>query len=98
VIDAFRGLYAADEMLHTDTKLPVIHVYCFQNPDGANEAILETVREALDFQIEADKLSIHNVRNVAPKKVCLVDNNDADSQDMYCCTFRLPPEVAFARV
>jgi tRNA (guanine37-N1)-methyltransferase len=71
--DAFRGLYRGQEALfkpHTDKDLPMIHVYCFQNPAEADEAIVGAVREALGFEIAADDLSIHDVRNVAPNKVC----------------------------
>lgn len=55
---------------HAERRLPMIHVYCFQNPDSANEAILAEVRKALGYEIGADNLSIHDVRNVAPTKVC----------------------------
>jgi tRNA (guanine37-N1)-methyltransferase len=71
-IDAFRGLYRGQEVLfkpHTDEKLPMIHVYCFQNPVEANETILGSVRRALGFEVVADELSIHDVRNVSPNKV-----------------------------
>jgi tRNA (guanine37-N1)-methyltransferase len=71
-LDAFRGLYRGEEELfkpHTDKELPMIHVYCFQNPVDANEAILGGVRKALGFEIAAEDLSIHDVRNVSPNKV-----------------------------
>lgn len=51
------------------TPLPMIHVYCFQNPDVASDMILKEVREALGYEIEERELTLHNVRNVAPKKV-----------------------------
>jgi tRNA (guanine37-N1)-methyltransferase len=71
-LDAFRGVYRGHEELfnpQTDKKLPMIHVYCFQNPVDADEAILGGVRKALGFEIAAEDLSIHDVRNVAPNKV-----------------------------
>ena len=76
MIDTFKGLYCGDELLfepHTDAKLPMIHIYCFQNPDGANEAILEAIKKHLGPEIGEAELSIHDVRNVAPNKVCPLD-------------------------
>jgi len=75
MIDAFRGLYKGKEELfrpHTDQLLPMIHVYCFQNPTVAEESILKEIREALGYEIQQNALSIHNVRNVSPNKVCHV--------------------------
>lgn len=71
--DAFCGLYQGQEGLfkpQTDKELPMIHVYCFQNPVEANEAIVGAVRKVLGFEIAACDLSIHDVRNVSPNKVC----------------------------
>lgn len=71
-IDAFRGLYRDNEELfqpHTKTPLPMIHVYCFQNPTNANEMILNAIRESLKFEINENELRIHCVRNVSPNKV-----------------------------
>jgi len=85
-LDAFRGIYREDRELfqpNTTAQLPMIHVYCFQTPAVASETILREVREALGYEIAKLELTIRNVRNVAPSK------------DMYCCTFRLPEEVAF---
>jgi tRNA (guanine37-N1)-methyltransferase len=70
--DAFRGVYQDHKELfhpHTDTPLPLIHVYCFQHPTEASESILKEVREALGYEIDEKELSIHIVRNVAPNKV-----------------------------
>jgi len=72
MVDAFRGLYKGKEELfqpHTAQSLPMIHVYCFQNPTVAEESILKEIREALGYEIQQSALSIHNVRNVSPNKV-----------------------------
>jgi tRNA (guanine37-N1)-methyltransferase len=74
MIDAFRGLYHGAEELfepHTDTQLPKIHVYCFENPELASETLLQDVRKALGHEISEDELTIHDVRNVAPNKVLI---------------------------
>ena len=75
----------------------MIHVYCFQNPEVASEMILREVREALGYEIEEKELAIHNVRNVSPKKVRMKSDN-TNFQDMFCCSFRLPAEVALANI
>jgi tRNA (guanine37-N1)-methyltransferase len=54
---------------HTDKTLPMIHVYCFQNPAGAEEVVPQEIRKALGFEIPGSELTIHNVRNVSPNKV-----------------------------
>ena len=72
MVDAFRGIYQGSEELfepRTQRKLPMNHVYCFQNPEVASENILREVREALGYDIEETELINHNVRNVAPSKV-----------------------------
>ena len=86
-IDAFRGLYHGSEEQfepHTDTPLPMIHVYCFEDREVASQTLVHSIRNALGYEIPEDQVTIHDVRDVAPKK------------EMYCCTFRLPAEVAFA--
>ena len=73
-IDAFRGVYRHSKDLFqpsAETPLPIVHVYCFQNPKDAEETILKEVRERLGFEIEGKELTIHNVRNVSPNKVLL---------------------------
>ncbi|ODQ65231.1 hypothetical protein NADFUDRAFT_25650 [Nadsonia fulvescens var. elongata DSM 6958] len=96
-LTAFRGLYL-DERLSVMTKeegfqFPIIHVHCFhkatlenRNP-STEEAILslkERISQSLGYDIPISALSTHYVRKVAPTK------------DMYCVSFRLPREVAFA--
>ena len=93
----FRGLYAGAESLfapHTDAQLPMIHVHCFSTkPDSgtAEDDIRQRLAEELGVAFPPggpedgrDDFSIHWVRNVAPNKA------------MYCASFRLMPEVAFA--
>ena len=93
----FRGLYAGAESLftpHTAAQLPMIHVHCFSTkPDSgtAEDDIRQRLAEELGVALppgsskdENGRLSIHWVRNVAPNKA------------MYCASFRLMPEVAFA--
>ncbi|KAI6093761.1 Met-10+ like-protein-domain-containing protein [Hypoxylon rubiginosum] len=92
----FRGLYAGREHLfapHTDTKLPVVHVHCFA-PKADGDASLIDVCERISAELgvgmklgEAEnthEVSVLEVRNVAPNK------------RMFCASFRVPPEVAFA--
>ncbi|KAH6670644.1 guanine-N(1)--methyltransferas-like protein [Halenospora varia] len=91
-LGSFNGLYQSHERVfepHTEVKLPMIHVHCFstKSEDNVREGkeICERISESLDFVIkpEDEEVSIHEVRDVAPKK------------RMFCASFRLPREVAF---
>ncbi|KAI1828648.1 Met-10+ like-protein-domain-containing protein [Xylaria intraflava] len=92
----YRGIYAGREQLfepHTSTKLPMVHTYCFAAKSEDDAPILdvcERLTAVLGVNIkvgdpevtgEADVLE---VRAVAPNK------------RMFCASFRIPPEVAFA--
>ncbi|KAL2814958.1 hypothetical protein BJX63DRAFT_420566 [Aspergillus granulosus] len=100
-LDAFNGVYAGHEKLfapYTDKALPMVHVYCFSG-HSANEHddhvdICQRISERLGYTITTEdcvggtgnqeiELYIHNVRLVSPNK------------QMFCASFRLPPEVAF---
>lgn len=92
-LDAFEGTYAgrAREFTpHTETKLPMIHVYCFLEQKETEEedhvAVCELVSKHLRHRIlpSTPDTEIHFVRKVSPRK------------GMFCASFRLPPEVAFA--
>ncbi|KAG5976026.1 tRNA(m(1)G37)methyltransferase [Claviceps digitariae] len=92
----FKGLYQGHETLfspHTETKLPLIHAHCFAvKADNATafDDICQRIYHEIGFQLkpgDAEKegeVAIHEVRDVAPGK------------SMFCATFRLPREVAFA--
>nr|XP_036585220.1 tRNA methyltransferase trm5 [Colletotrichum truncatum]KAF6795117.1 tRNA methyltransferase trm5 [Colletotrichum truncatum] len=92
----YKGIYKGHEKLfepHTSTKLPMVHVHCFalkSDDDVPLNDILDRIYEELGVRFklgDADKqgeMTIYNVRDVAPKK------------RMFCASFRLPPDVAFA--
>lgn len=92
----YRGLYAGHEGLfapNTDAKLPVVHVHCFalkSDDDVPRLDICERISCELGVRMRpgdgetAGEVAIHDVRDVAPAK------------RMFCASFRLPPEVAFA--
>lgn len=92
----FRGLYHGHEDLfapHTSTRLPMIHVHCFA-PKPNNEAAVQGVVERIEKEIGVvlspgdgeveGQATFHEVRDVAPNKL------------MFCVSFRLPAQVAFA--
>jgi tRNA (guanine37-N1)-methyltransferase len=92
----YRGLYAGKEELfvpHTNTKLPLVHVHCFALKSDSEVPLLD-ICERLTNELgvkmvpgDAEmpgEVSIYDVRDVAPAK------------RMFCATFRLPAEVAFA--
>jgi tRNA (guanine37-N1)-methyltransferase len=102
-LDAFIGIYSGQESLfypYTNRKLPMIHVYCFsthrEEESIEHTDICSRISERIGFTIspedrvggsgnEERELEIHNVRLVSPKK------------QMFCASFRLPEEVAFAK-
>ncbi|KAK4128214.1 hypothetical protein N657DRAFT_638639 [Parathielavia appendiculata] len=106
-LPAYRGVYAGREALfapHTATKLPLVHVHCFSVKAPAHDEtparldICERITKHLGFAVrprgdgegeegeeeEEGLVAVHCVRDVAPAK------------SMYCASFRLPREVAFA--
>lgn len=102
----YQGLYPGHKDLfapHTEAKLPVVHVHCFalkSDDDTPRLDVAQRVSKELgcDMQwdgvadrpgaqggeVEDGKVAVHLVRDVAPAK------------SMYCASFRLPAEVAFA--
>ncbi|KAH0371883.1 hypothetical protein KCU65_g1616, partial [Aureobasidium melanogenum] len=91
-LPAFIGLYTEEDrkLLPADFKLPMIHVYCFdtKSDDNVQEGIniCKKISEQIGYEVtpQTPELSIFDVRDVAPKK------------RMFCASFRLPEEVAFA--
>ncbi|KAF2468119.1 guanine methyltransferase Trm5 [Lindgomyces ingoldianus] len=102
-LPSFIGLYStipgisANEIRrlftpHTETPLPMIHVYCFSTKSDDNIAeghdICRRISRELGHEVTpaTPELQIWDVRDVAPKK------------RMFCASFRLPEEVAFKGV
>jgi tRNA (guanine37-N1)-methyltransferase len=91
-LPAFIGLYTEEDrkLLPADFKLPMVHVYCFdtKSDDNVQEgiSICKKISEQIGYEVtpQTPELSIFDVRDVAPKK------------RMFCASFRLPEEVAFA--
>lgn len=92
----YRSLYHGHEGLfapHTEAKLPMIHVHCFavkSDDDRPLKDICQRIHKEIGVMLkpgDAEKdgeVLIHEVRDVAPAK------------RMFCASFRLPPDVAFA--
>jgi tRNA (guanine37-N1)-methyltransferase len=100
-LGSYRGVYAGHEDLfapHTSTKLPLVHVHCFSykaDDETPRVDICERITRELGFPVRPAQeggdeeegegvVKVHCVRDVAPAK------------SMYCASFRLPREVAFA--
>ncbi|KAF9919360.1 tRNA(m(1)G37)methyltransferase [Lobosporangium transversale] len=85
-LDAFRGLFKGreSEILEPKKQLPMIHCHCFSKSEKPEEDVRERVEAAMGGRLELDSVKLHWVRKVAPNK------------DMYCISFRLPAEIAFA--
>ncbi|KAJ4318272.1 tRNA(m(1)G37)methyltransferase [Fusarium piperis] len=92
----YKGLYHGHEELfepHTETKLPIVHVHCFSiktDDETPLKDICERIHKEIGVMLkpgDAEKegeVLIYDVRDVAPAK------------RMFCASFRLPREVAFA--
>ena len=92
-LDAFKDTYAGRSQEFapfSETKLPMIHVYCFSEQRETEEEDLESVCELLSKHLghrifpDTPDTEIYFVRRVSPKK------------KMFCASFRLPPGIAFA--
>lgn len=95
-LGSFKGVYSGSEALFapkTGTKLPLVHVHCFALKSDDSVPLID-ICERISKEIGATmkpgdpevegEVGIHDVRDVAPAK------------RMFCATFRLPAEVAFA--
>ena len=95
-LGCYRGVYAGREALFapgTGAKLPMVHVHCFSikaTDERPLVDICERITRELGFPVRPGdpenegEVAIHNVRDVAPAK------------SMFCASFRLPREIAFA--
>ena len=89
-LDCFDGMFTGLEGLSfkddldADQYMPHVHCYCFLSKDSDPKVqAVALIEPVMSFRLSEEKLNAHWVRNVAPKK------------DMYCISFRLPPEVVF---
>ncbi|KAI0164857.1 Met-10+ like-protein-domain-containing protein [Xylariaceae sp. FL1272] len=92
----YRGLYIGHESLFGPSagrKLPMVHVHCFAEKaigDGPLIDVCKRISAELGVSIKPGnaetpgEATVLEVRDVSPKK------------RMFCASFRLPPEVAFA--
>lgn len=76
-LDAFRGVFPRT------TPLPTIHCYAFSSAEDPLEDILARADTALGIRVDRETVSMHDVRDVAPRK------------HMYCISFPLPEVVAY---
>ncbi|RPB24794.1 hypothetical protein L211DRAFT_807407 [Terfezia boudieri ATCC MYA-4762] len=88
-LDAFIGVYTGMEGLfepYTKTKLPIIHLHIFdaREYEDAHLSICQRITKHINYKMTTEDIEFRDIRLVSPRK------------RMYCATFRLPPEVAFA--
>ncbi|XP_060660941.1 tRNA (guanine(37)-N1)-methyltransferase [Drosophila nasuta] len=78
-LDAFRGLYTAEELaeLPEDLNYPQVHVYSFAKGEDTKTLVRQLVESNLGSVLESELKGISFVRNVAPNK------------DMYRVSFKL---------
>lgn len=92
----FKGIYHGKEELfapHTGTQLPIVHAHCFaikNNDELAFQEIRDRIEKDIGLRLsqgsmeKEGELEIVEVREIAPSK------------NMYCASFRLPAQIAFA--
>ncbi|KAK1757496.1 putative undecaprenyl pyrophosphate protein [Echria macrotheca] len=97
-LGCYTGLYEGREALFepvTTTKLPMVHVHCFSykaDDETPGIDICQRISRELMFKFRPGnpenegEVAIHSVRDVAPAK------------RMFCASFRLPRDIAFAKV
>lgn len=91
-LDAYAGSFTpllSEPGYDRATPLPLVHVHCFTRELEAETASADICARASGYLGHTvtegmDGFNLHPVRRVAPNK------------DMYCLTFRLPEEVAYA--
>ncbi|KAG1757249.1 Met-10+ like-protein-domain-containing protein [Suillus lakei] len=90
-LDSFRGILLEStserDLSGNYASMPMVHCHCFTRelqPDRAEADIRQRVESKLGHKLGTE-VALHMVRSVAPNK------------DMYCISFRLPRDVAFAR-
>jgi len=78
-LDAFRGLYTAEELAELPEPLnyPQVHVYSFAKGEDTKTLVRQLVESNLGASLDEELQSISFVRNVAPNK------------DMYRVSFKL---------
>lgn len=105
----FRGLYAGHEALFAPTSttpLPVVHCHCFALKSDGPEPRLDVAARvskelgggaALAWDGVVDWPGTRRESEIVDGKVSVVYVRDVSPQKtMYCASFRLPAEVAFA--
>ena len=95
-LDAFVGAYREHKALFHDgpegLRLPMVHVHCFSTKSDDNTVEKEKICAEISARLghgvtitpDTKDVKIWDVRDVAPLK------------RMFCASFRVPPEVAFA--
>ncbi|KAF9225543.1 hypothetical protein BS17DRAFT_873360 [Gyrodon lividus] len=93
-LDAFRGILVPLSLAEAEgqlsgiyTTMPMVHCYCFTrelDADKAEADIKQRAEAKIGVKLD-EEVTLYFVRSVAPNK------------DMYCISFRLPRNVAFAR-
>ena len=90
-LDAFQGLYHSRRLEFNFKKpLPMLHVYCFspkrERIEDQDKDVCDLISTHLGAVIKPSdpEVEVHDVRLVSPQK------------KMFCVSFVLPPEVAFA--
>ncbi|KAG7673758.1 hypothetical protein KSW81_006949 [Nannochloris sp. 'desiccata'] len=83
-LDALNGSF--DPGMWKGKDLPTVHVYAFLKKDETVQDLQRRMEAALGGPLESSSIEFYSVRDVAPNK------------QMFCASFRLPKDIAFASV
>lgn len=103
----FRGVYhglehlfepsGADGPTAAGKKLPLVHVHCFAGKNDDSDEPLKKICQRILNQIGVELSIVEAREDPGSGEVIIYDVRDvAPNKRMFCATFRLPPEVAFA--
>lgn len=108
----YRGLYAGREHLFAPAqateetpgtqlpRLPIVHAHCFSfkaTDETPTRDVCERVSKELGFPVRPAPASLENIEELEEGMVKVYYVRDvAPAKSMYCASFRLPREVAFA--
>lgn len=92
----FNGIYSEVENTNAITKMPWVHVHCFEKYGNDEELTMDEIHKRVYHRIienmkttseilPFETLQFHLVRKVSPTK------------PMFCVSFRLPKEIAFVK-
>lgn len=109
-LPAFTGVYVGQESIfepNTNAKLPMVHVHCFSTKSDDNVREGHEITKKIGDMLGGIEMTfkgatrgegdVETTLGVGEKEVIVHDVRDvAPLKRMFCASFRIPKEVAFA--